>query len=642
MNDMVIVSICAGNRDVIINPELVDLAPIAPPSHAFTVFTTAMPTVWTSMDHQAIVWCKQVARKLVSSLIAAVDVSRPERTLVREKRIVALEAVLQSPLLRTRAPRRSLASLVDRPLEGYREVSASSPFSEILSKSRLLLVPALRPGRNDTFTLFTDLEADSELKIYLATRIVADQGEVPLFRVNKITQLAITLPYQYLFGSSGSPQFVSHLALDSSHLSGYDFIAIEAKPAAGRRFLAFDFVDPGEATVTLNHTLADLFLGVDHVFGPGHALHPTLRLENAINNLYSYNVFVSQGQCGGKGKSHFFPLVRQYTSTASEEQYRLVTNDSVPAKILFHGFNSPMGAISKFRVRALSSLDFSLEDNDSVPGGAAVPHLVSHGGVYLQFWLDPSCAYEVHMQLDWFGTAGQIARRYFPVGVTFPFAILCFCFGLQLNEWEARRQFPSTTVALSRQVSSVRKFLIFFTLVSSVQANFEWLASNFSRLSGSSRSAVLFNANLLMDSVFLGNDDTVLLLPILFLLSFGVAFFVNFLLKTLVLLLSLPLRLLATLSSRFAERFFVSRRAGLGLFLSLKLPLLVFAYFGPYHLALVFTFVYHLMTCVYSSVRWAILNNVTPLSPSLVCREQCNNTSSSSSSSSSFTSSSRK
>ena len=246
------------------------------------------------------------------------------------------------------------------------------------------------------------------------------------------------------------------------------------------------------------------------------------------------------------------------------------------------------------------------------------------------------------MRLDWFGTAGQIARRYFPVGVTFPFAILCFCFGLQLNEWEARRQFPSTTVALSRQVSSVRKFLIFFTLVSSVQANFEWLASNFSRLSGSSRSAVLFNANLLMDSVFLGNDDTVLLLPILFLLSFGVAFFVNFLLKTLVLLLSLPLRLLATLSSRFAERFFVSRRAGLGLFLSLKLPLLVFAYFGPYHLALVFTFVYHLMTCVYSSVRWAILNNVTPLSPSLVCREQCNNTSSSSSSSSSFTSSSRK
>jgi hypothetical protein len=159
------------------------------------------------------------------------------------------------------------------------------------------------------------------------------------------------------------------------------------------------------------------------------------------------------------------------------------------------------------------------------------------------------------MRLDWFGTVGQIARRYFPVGITFSFAILLFCFGIQLHDWESHKQFPSTGISLSRQLSSSRKFLIFFSLVSFVQANFEWIASNFSRLSGASQSAALFNANLLMDSVFLGNDDTFLLLPSLFLLSFGIALFFNSLLKGLVLLLSLPLRLLASLSASFASRY---------------------------------------------------------------------------------------
>jgi len=52
LQDVVIVSICGGNRDLLINPELTDLAPIAPPTHSFNAFTTGIPYVWTSTDHQ--------------------------------------------------------------------------------------------------------------------------------------------------------------------------------------------------------------------------------------------------------------------------------------------------------------------------------------------------------------------------------------------------------------------------------------------------------------------------------------------------------------------------------------------------------------------------------------------------------------
>ena len=50
-----------------------------------------------------------------------------------------------------------------------------------------------------------------------------------------------------------------------------------------------------------------------------------------------------------------------------------------------------------------------------------------------------------------------------------------------------------------------------------------------------------------------------------------------------------------------------TKRYGLGLFLSLKPVLVLLAIWGPFHLAFVFAFAYHLMTCIHSSVRWHIL-----------------------------------
>jgi hypothetical protein len=207
-------------------------------------------------------------------------------------------------------------------------------------------------------------------------------------KVNKINSLATTLPYGYLLRGK-SPEFVSHLALDSTQLHGYDSVILEVRLiTATSRFLSYDFVDVESSTTMISNSLTDFLFGVDFTFEKHHPLFSTLRIEKAINNLYSYNLYVSK-ECSADKPQDFYPLVRQYTSTASEEQFRLITSDDVPAKILFHGFNSPMGAISKFRVKSLSSLDFSFRGE-----GPPQPSL-SHGGIYLQFWLDPSCQYQV-------------------------------------------------------------------------------------------------------------------------------------------------------------------------------------------------------------------------------------------------------
>jgi len=177
------------------------------------------------------------------------------------------------------------------------------------------------------------------------------------------------------------------------------------------------------------------------------------------------------------------------------------------------------------------------------------------------------------------GTIVQIGRRYYPVGVTFPFAILLFCFAVQLHRWESEGHFPSTGKTIARQLASVRKFLVFFTLVAIVQSNFEWIASHFSELGGGTQSAVLFNANLLMDSVFLGNDDTFLLLRFVFLLSFGLAAFYNFAFKLVVLGFSFPVVFLSRFSS-ILDRLLLSLFLPLALFLHGQLTFSIFSQFS--------------------------------------------------------------
>jgi len=45
-----------------------------------------------------------------------------------------------------------------------------------------------------------------------------------------------------------------------------------------------------------------------------------------------------------------------------------------------------MGAFSKFRIKSYSDLSFSVDHEEKFS---------SHGGVFLQFWLDSNCSYSV-------------------------------------------------------------------------------------------------------------------------------------------------------------------------------------------------------------------------------------------------------
>jgi hypothetical protein len=70
-NDTVLISVAGGTQDTIVNS---DAAILPPCPFALTVFTTAIPGVWTGCDHMAILWCNQLVKKVAAALVDIIDI----------------------------------------------------------------------------------------------------------------------------------------------------------------------------------------------------------------------------------------------------------------------------------------------------------------------------------------------------------------------------------------------------------------------------------------------------------------------------------------------------------------------------------------------------------------------------------------
>ena len=88
--DVTLVSVAGGGLDTMIASEYSSLTSLVPDTHGFTVFTSSIPNVWTSMDHLAIMWCNQLRQALVKAIFDVVDARRSSQTRPQPERITAL------------------------------------------------------------------------------------------------------------------------------------------------------------------------------------------------------------------------------------------------------------------------------------------------------------------------------------------------------------------------------------------------------------------------------------------------------------------------------------------------------------------------------------------------------------------------
>ncbi|PVU96625.1 hypothetical protein BB559_002335 [Furculomyces boomerangus] len=91
MENMVLVSIVGGNMDGMINSDLAYVEGLLPKNNGFTAMTSSVRGVWLSMDHQSILWCRQLVQALARALVDIIDAKSSTQTKSAKVRLEILK-----------------------------------------------------------------------------------------------------------------------------------------------------------------------------------------------------------------------------------------------------------------------------------------------------------------------------------------------------------------------------------------------------------------------------------------------------------------------------------------------------------------------------------------------------------------------
>ena len=71
--EVLLVSIAGGTADTTVASDYSAISSFAPASNGFTVFTTSIPTLFSPVDHLAMVWCDQLRKRVIHALFDCMD-----------------------------------------------------------------------------------------------------------------------------------------------------------------------------------------------------------------------------------------------------------------------------------------------------------------------------------------------------------------------------------------------------------------------------------------------------------------------------------------------------------------------------------------------------------------------------------------
>ncbi|KAF3942279.1 hypothetical protein ABW19_dt0204004 [Dactylella cylindrospora] len=349
-----LVSIAGGGLDTVIPSDYASVSSLVPATHGFTVFTSSVPGVWTSMDHQAILWCDQFRKVVARTLLEIVNVNRAGQTKPRAERMRILkkrfltgmediaERTLQDEALNTlltlEPNSQSITplgeTLVLRQLGGNKK-----------PKVNLLPVPPKRGPRGTTqFTLLTDrnLEGKSpELEVLVCSTFPLQAGQAQnLFSMNMDladdvvdgTRLAcksaagdvISLP-----GSSRLAKFpfeetapFSYLQYDLEDIGDHEFVAVVDKlPMFSSGWVIAQFSEQAQAHIYADVKLPTLLSqGIHTVLPAERPMMTELHIPVIQSSLFAYKLSVGVQACDDSGQL-FTPLIRQYVNDPYESKY---------------------------------------------------------------------------------------------------------------------------------------------------------------------------------------------------------------------------------------------------------------------------------------------------------------------------------
>ncbi|KAL7785954.1 PGAP1-like domain-containing protein [Trichoderma ceciliae] len=473
-----LVSIAGGNLDTVVPSDYASIESLVPETHGFTVFTSGIPTVWTSMDHQAILWCDQFRKVLAQTLYGIIDVHRASQTKPRAQRmrvfkkrlLTGLETIAEKTLSLNEPT--TLLTLDDSsstvvPTGG--RLTLSQLGYEAKPKAYLLPVPPHGSPEPKRFTLLTDAQLSASIdnnqlqvllcsvfpfqptsvnSIFSSTIDLSRNGTTPTKLACKdaasdtVLLPASTTDLETPFYLDGQPQIYpfSYLQYDAEYLSDHQFVAIidrASKPNHG--FAVAEFSDHSSfqkrEDISLTRLLA---FGLSFRLPGDRPVAMDIDIPALKSSLMAYNMVINNQPCAGK-QQLFAPLIRQYIQRPYESKYFV---NAMTTGISFHGVAPYMP-----------------------------PPLTSSGGNGLAFgiWSDPTCegALEIDLYVDLLGSLGKLYMRYRTVFAAFPLLIVTLVLRKQFNVYDTTGIFITFAESLDLSMrQSIPLLLSYLTLLS--------------------------------------------------------------------------------------------------------------------------------------------------------------------------------
>ncbi|KAI1377557.1 PGAP1-domain-containing protein [Hypoxylon crocopeplum] len=449
LGQVTLVSIASGGLDTVVPSDYAGLESIVPDTHGFTVFTSTIPTVWTSMDHQAITWCDQFRKVIVRALYDVVDnrgrsqtKSRADRMKAFKRRfLTGLESCVEKTLPEI-APSTLLAledhsSTIIPPDERF---VLRNLGSERKPKAYLLAIPSSEFANGKKFTLLSDSKfdrpgEDGKLEVLFCNSWPSQAGQANLpFSMDidlsgdsaESTKLAcknaasdvVSLPASTRYNKTPFsredgwqiPPF-SYLEYDVEDILGYGFVAIIDKtgsPTAG--WMVAEFRDKADAHLTRHISLRRLLSSGMSLHLPAtRPMVTEVKLPSVQSSLLAYDLKIEGQKCNERDQL-FTPLVRQYLSEPYESKYFVNAQE---VEISLHG-------VSPYMPPPLNSRGFD-------------------DGLSLQFWTDPTCESDIsiHIRIDSMGSLGKLYMRYRTIFASFPLLVVALVLRKQFQVYDS-------------------------------------------------------------------------------------------------------------------------------------------------------------------------------------------------------------
>ena len=429
--DVTLVSVAGGGLDTVVPSDYASLESIVPESHGFTVFTSTIPTVWTSMDHLAITWCDQFRKVIVKALYDIVDSRDKSQTKTRAERMKQFRTRfltgLESSIETTSGPAHPTVLLAVG--DGSDSIDTRKRFvlrglgENKGSKVHLLPIQSTDLPRSSRFTFLSNRELDhprenARLEVLLCSIYPSQTGQANMPFLTDMdmsgdsstsTRLAcrsaapdtVLLPAStrdtkapfFLEGEQQIPPF-SYLQYEAERLRDYQFIAIVDKSEApSPDWIVAEFSDANDSDLTRSLSIGQLVTAGLRIELPrDRPMVVDIQIPSIQSSLLAYHMEVKEEE-KSEQRELFRPLVRQYLIKPYESKYFV---DATEIDVSLHG-------VSPF---VPPPLDASRNDN----------------GLGIQLWTDPTRKSSISIQLtvDPIGSLGKLYMRYRTVFASFP------------------------------------------------------------------------------------------------------------------------------------------------------------------------------------------------------------------------------